>query len=103
MVDRGAVIGCVFDAIDETNQQLSPGDAIVKSTTALLYGGSGPLDSLSLVMLIFALEEQLESHLGCTVSLMAESGATDSDDDPFQSVETLVDWLTAILARRQAA
>jgi acyl carrier protein len=104
MVDHRAVLECVYHAIDEMNDQLPPEDEISKSTQALLYGGTGPLDSLGLVTMIFALEKWIESDFGTTVSLMAESGAaSESGSDPFQSVATLVDWLTAILSRYKAA
>jgi acyl carrier protein len=104
MVDRHAVLECVYHAIDETNDQLPPEDGISKSTTALLYGGAGPLDSLGLVTMIFALEKRIESEFGYAVSLMAESGAaSEGGNDPFQSVATLLDWLTAILSKCKAA
>lgn len=104
MVDHSAVLECVYHAIDETNDQLPPEDGISKSSQALLYGGTGPLDSLGLVTMMFALEKWIESDFGYTVSLMAESGAAiEGGSDPFQSVETLVDWLAAILSRCKAA
>lgn len=105
MLDRSTVLQSVYHAIDAANEQLPPQDAISKTPTALLYGGSGPLDSLGLVSLVFALENRIETDFGHTLSLMAESttAANASGNDPFRTVETLVDWLVILLPACKAA
>lgn len=105
MHDRSAVLQSVYQAVDAVNEQLPPQDAISKTPTAPLYGGSGPLDSLGLVSLVFALEAQIETDFGRTLSLMAESTATAGrdDNDPFRTVDSLVDWLVTLLPTPKAA
>lgn len=105
MVDRSAVLQSVYRAIDIANEQLPAHDAIVKTPTTPLYGGAGALDSLGLISLVFALEKRLEADFGRVVSLMAEStiDGNTNKNDPFRSVDALVDWLVAMLEDVRAA
>ena len=105
MLDPSAVLLSVYRAIDAANEQLPPQDAISKTPTAPLYGGPGPLDSLGLITLIFAVEKQIETDFGQTVSLLAQSSAASDagGEDPFASVARLVDWLAKWLPASKAA
>lgn len=105
MANRSAILESVYQAIDAANEQLPPQDAILRTPTALLYGGSGPLDSLGLISFVFAVESRIETDFGHTVSLLAEStaAASSSGNDPFRNVEALVDWLVLLLPAAKVA
>ena len=52
----------VFKALDELNEQLSGKNKIKKSLDTVLFGQKGCLDSLGLVNLIVAVEQEIEEE-----------------------------------------
>ena len=97
MATREQIYKVVFAAIDEINQQLPSGGRIAKSPEAGLFGPSGVLDSLGLVNLMVAVEQSVQDELGVSVTL-ADTEALSGRSSPFESVETLVDHLQALVA-----
>lgn len=105
MTDRDAVLISVYRAIDTVNEQLPDEDRVEKAPNAALYGDHGKLDSLGLITLMFAVEKQIETDFGKTISLAAESSLApgNNSDDPFRRVDLLVDWLTTLLSGHRVA
>ena len=63
-----------------------------------LYGGDGELDSMGLVSLILALEQEIESEFGTPVSL-ADEKALSQKNSPYRNVKSVADYAAQQLAK----
>jgi len=95
---REQITNAVLSAIDEINLQLTREQRLTKSDDAMLFGESGPLDSLGLVNLIVLVEQKVEEQTGCPVSL-ANDETLSLKDSPFQSVRRLTDYIAMLLEK----
>ena len=89
----------VFQAIDELNDILPPERQLHKSLDTVLYGSSGRLDSLELVNLIVAAEQNIEDEFGVPITL-ADERAMSQRNSPFRSVATLVTYISSLLGEQ---
>lgn len=87
---EAVIARAVAAAIDETNAMLDPSRRIESSAQTKL---AGALESLTLINLAVALEEQLEAATGASLSLADKLGA-----EAFQTVGSLTRWLADELA-----
>ena len=85
----------VYAAIDSLNEQLTPDQRVAKVPGTILLGKDGRLDSVGFVNLIVSLEEKCQEHCGVSLSL---TDALSGDDQPFKSIEDLIDYLERRLA-----
>ncbi len=76
--------------IEEKTEFLNP------DNNMRLFGGSGLMDSLNIVMLIAEIEDQLADEMGITVTL-ADDRAMSQKTSPFRSVNTLVRYIDQLL------
>ena len=86
----------VFRAIDEINQQLPIEDHLEKSLDAVLLGINSKLDSLGLINLIVAVEQNIEDEFDVTITL-ADEKAMSQKHSPFRTVESLVNYIRLLL------
>ena len=98
--DQNRLQTCVLQAIKELNEQLPPEQQIEESARAKLFGHDAPLDSIGLVNLIVTVEEQLSDELDIEVTLANEK-AMSRRTSPFQSVETLLDFIEELIREEQ--
>lgn len=96
MIERQEIESAVFAAIAEVNEQLPENGRIEQSSDARLFGQRGVLDSLGLVNLIVAVEQEIEDAFDETVTL-ADEKAVSQKNSPFKSVESLVDYIADLL------
>lgn len=96
MTKTEKVIQSVFSAIDEVNQSLPKEQQLAKSTDTILFGKGSNLDSLGLVNLIVATEQIIEEEFGITIILASEK-AMSQKNSPFQTVESLVNFILLLL------
>jgi len=97
MVDiKEKITQIVFSVIDNMNQQLAEKGIIEKSTTTVLLGKSAVLDSLGLVNLIVAVEEEIEEEFGVNITL-ADERAISQKSSPFRTIESLVEYINMLL------
>lgn len=96
MDNRLEVARAVYHVIDELNARLDGAGQLVKSQDTVLAGNSGKLDSLGLVNLIVGVEEQIEKRTGVLLSL-ADAQALTQETSLFETVGTLVEYVTAVL------
>lgn len=85
----------LYTAIDEVNAQ-TDGPHIEKSPDILLFGGDHGIDSLTLVNLIAAIEQQIQMRTGKSVVIVDESTLA-LKDNPFQTIGTLAAHVEALL------
>jgi acyl carrier protein len=85
----------VFRAIDHVNELLPDSSAIAKSPHEPLAGVGSKLDSMGIVNLIVAVEEEVIRQCSAQISLadMRGNGA----NDPLETVGSLVDYLAGTL------
>ena len=96
MTKTEKLIQSVFSAIDEVNQSLPKEQQLAKSTNTILFGKGSNLDSLGLVNLIVATEQIIEEEFGITLTLASEK-AMSQKNSPFQTVESLVDFILLLM------
>jgi acyl carrier protein len=89
MKDR--VIAVIFDAFDEVNQLQPDGRKLEKSKDATVLS---QLNSLGMVNLIVAIENQIKDKFGVAISLTDEKALL---ANPFQTTTTLADYITSLL------
>ena len=102
MSDSDAILEVICRSIDEVNEQQSPDQRVGKALDTVLLGEGSPLESLGVVNLIVALEQNLEQRFGVSVSL-TEDERLYSSDSPLGTVRSLVGHLAALLASRPGA
>lgn len=69
---------------------------IPKSKDTVLFGNDGFLDSLGLVTLIVAVEQNLRDELDISVTL-ADEKAMSQKVSPFRTIETLADYIIKLV------
>jgi len=94
------VVKAIFSAIDEINLQLPKEQRLEKSIETGLLDGSGKLDSLGMVNLIVAAEQNIEQEFGVPVSLVDEE-ALSQDGSPFRDVNSLACHIARILGDKK--
>jgi acyl carrier protein len=100
-VDRQAIVGAIYAAIDELNGSLAPERKLQKTEQCLLYGEGAALDSLNLVNLVATVEQQLSERLDLSLVLASEA-AMSRKRSPYRSVSALADYaLELAQAERQ--
>jgi acyl carrier protein len=99
---RDQIAESVLAAIDNLNPQLPDDRQVERSLTARLFGREAPLDSLGLVNLIVAVEEQLADDLDLSITLANEK-AMSRKTSPFRSVDVLIDFICEMLTEESKA
>ena len=98
MTTREQVTQAVFTAVETVNRSRPPTQRLARSLDAALMGEGAVLDSLGMVNLIVAIEEELEDALGVPVSI-ADEPAQAKADGRFRTVGSLVDYLMSVMER----
>jgi acyl carrier protein len=86
----------VFRAIDEAGIETAAGGELEKSLATPLFGQNGALDSIGLVHLIVAVEQEIGDQLGVEI-VLADERAMSRRNSPFANVKTLVDYIHEII------
>jgi len=89
----------VFSTIDALNQELNKEDRLKKSLETRLFGGNSNLDSLGLINLIVAVEQNIEDEFDVTITL-ADERAMSQQTSPFRTVGTLTDYIEMLLGEK---
>lgn len=97
---RERVIQAMFSAVDEINEELPKEEQLEKSIDTVLFGRSGKLDSLGLVILIVATEQKIEEEFGVTITL-ADERAMSQNNSLFKTIGTLADYIVLLLEERR--
>ena len=93
---RDEVLGIVFEALENLNQELDEGAQIVIGPTTPLFGSDAALDSLSLVSVIVDVETALTVKWNAPISL-TDDRAMSREISPFDDVRTLTDYILELL------
>jgi len=99
MPTKERILRAIFTAVEDLNQQLPPEEQLEQSTDTVLLGKAGKLDSLGLVNLVVAVEEQVEKDFGVTITL-ADERALSQKSSPFRTIGTLADYIQNLMDNR---
>ena len=89
----------IYNSIDSLNAQLPNEGHIEKSNNTALFGSGSKLDSLDLINLIVATEQNIEDEFDVTITL-ADERAMSQETSPFRTVETLTDYIEKLLGEK---
>jgi len=95
MADKELILESIFEAIDDINDTLPSEGKISKDPQVVLYGPQGIIDSLTLTLLIVAIEQKIEQKLHASISLVDQTTA--SQDNAFQNINTLQDHIEQLM------
>jgi acyl carrier protein len=93
---RDTILAAIYSAIDQLNRQNSDKPAVRKSTETALFGSASDLDSLALINLVVAVEENVETSLGVQITLV-DDRALSAPVSPFTTVETLTTYVEQLV------
>ena len=98
MLDKDKIVKAVFASIDEVNLMLPKDKQVEKSMAVMLFGSNSTLDSLGLVNLIVAVEQEVEEEFGISL-VLADERAMRRKQNPFSSIATLVDYVYEMISQ----
>ena len=90
------VVRCMRDMGERYSLDLGGGP----TRDTLLFGDSGLLDSVGLVSLIVAVEQEIENDLGVSI-VLADERAMSQKSSPFRSIGALADYAATLVAAEQ--
>ena len=90
------ILQLIYEAIDVINTQLPIEDNIEKHAGTALFGSGSKLDSLGLINLIVAVEQNIEDEFDITITL-ADERAMSQKHSPFRTVSSLVDYIETLI------
>ena len=89
----------IYNSIDSLNAQLPNEGHIEKSNNTALFGSGSKLDSLDLINLVVAVEQNIEDEFDVTITL-ADERAMSQENSPFRTVGSLTDYIEMILEEK---
>lgn len=89
----------VYSALEESDAHSLGGLPVEKSTTAPLLGSDAGVDSLTIVNLVVALEEQIQKKTGKVIILVDEDSLA-LQEHPFRTVGTLAAYVEKLIQRQ---
>jgi acyl carrier protein len=95
-ISKEKILGILYSAIDELNETLAEGRQLEKSPDTPLFGRGSKLDSVELVSLVMLAEQQVLEETDRIVTLVDERAMSQSKS-PFLTVETLADYIVALI------
>jgi D-alanine--poly(phosphoribitol) ligase subunit 2 len=95
---RRIVLACCHAHNDVSDRRID----VALEDAAPLFGRDATLDSIALVSLILAVEQDIESELGILVTL-ADARAASQERSPFRTVGALVTYAAALVDEESRA
>ena len=96
MTQREKILNSIYGALDEVNEQLPDDQQLEKSPDTVLLGESGKIESIDLVNILVATEENVEEAFGVPLSITDERAVSEKNS-PFTTIGTLCDFITNLL------
>lgn len=96
---RKDILDFIIREIEDYNEELENPLAIGEGEACVLFGKGSVLDSVDLVRLIVAIEQEAEDHFNRSIDLMDER-AMSQKNSPFRTVGTLVDYISNIIEEK---
>jgi acyl carrier protein len=97
-LQRETAVQAIYAAIDELNESGGLPAPLEKTEDTLLFGEGAILDSLNLVNLVMATEQNLLDMAECEIVLASEA-AMSRRRSPYRSVAALADYAVEVAAQ----
>ncbi len=92
-INKEIATNLIFEGIKDYNTQVNKKNQLPISIELELFSENGVLDSLGLVNLIMSIEEKFEDYLDTSI-VIADEKAMSQKNSPFQSVQSMADYLS---------
>jgi len=89
----------VYNAIDTVNQMGLADQKVEKSPRTVLIGKKATIDSMAIVSLIVAVEEQLQDEFDSNLSL-ADPAALSAENSAFETVSSFITYVSNLLKEK---
>lgn len=96
MLTEENVLGIIFRALQNLNEELDDGEKFVVDSNLSLFGPDATLDSLALVSVIVDVEGDVSASLGRSISLTDDRAMT-QEISPFDNVQTLLNYIMILV------
>jgi len=93
---REKIVQSIYNSVDSLNAQLPTEEHITKSNDTILFGSGSKIDSLGLINLIVAVEQNIEDDFDIPITL-ADERAMSQENSPFRTVGSLTDYIEMLL------
>jgi len=96
MDQKSQITSAVIDAINEVNQTLPDDHKISTQAHDALYGPPSSVDSLTITLLIVAVEQKIEQSMGHVITLVDYSVGL----SPLKSITTLCEYISLLIEKK---
>ena len=96
-IDKKSIVENIIREV--SSSKYTDNEEIVFNESSVIYGDNSPLDSLALVSLIVAVEQNIEEKYDISITL-ADERAMSLENSPFRSVRSLADYVETILKEK---
>jgi acyl carrier protein len=96
------IYAAVYDALGQIDRENPDRKPLAKTPQTALYGSASALDSLGLINLVVAVEQNVEKRFGAAITL-ADDRALSQEPSPFSTVETLVKYVATLIREEKNA
>ena len=93
------IVQSIYNSVDSLNTQLPTEEHIAKSNDTMLFGSDSKIDSLDLINLIVAVEQNIEDEFDIPITL-ADERAMSQENSPFRTVGSLADYIELLLEEK---
>jgi len=90
------ILQSIYNSVDSLNAQLPNEGHIEKSNNTALFGSGSKLDSLNLINLVVAVEQNIEDEFDVSLTL-ADERAMSQKHSPFRTIESLANYIEILL------
>jgi len=97
MDKKDQIIAAIIEAIKEVNQTLPADRKINTQLDDTLYGQDGNIDSLTVTLLIVAIEQKIEESMGIVVTLIDYSVGL----SPLKSIASLCEYISKLIDQKK--
>ncbi len=96
---REKIVKIILDALKQVYEDQNVTFQLDISSNIKLFGSEASLDSLGLINLIVAVEQNIEDVFETEITL-ADERAMSQKDSPFKTIESLTDYIEILLEEK---
>lgn len=97
-MNKNDALDLINRVLENLNDEINIGIDISNGGDTLIYDEDSPLDSVGLVSLIVAIEEEIEEKYETSLILANESALSKSNN-PFKTINTIADYIMLLYKR----
>ena len=97
---RNDILDAIYAGIDQLNRQNPDAKPVRKALDTPLYGSSSDLDSLGLINLVVAVEQNVEQKLQVPITLV-DDRALSQEVSPFSTVQALANYVEGLIREKK--